>query len=312
MQPHDVVLDGQGQVWYTDFGEEFLGKLDPATGKVTEYALPEQKPGFPVGSLDLEADKDGNFWLGMMFQGAVARFDRRAGKAQIYRLPAAQNNDAAQVNMVKPQHAGVDGKVWMDDIGLEGVHRVELATGKVESFAVYKNLPKDSPLAGGPHAIYDIATDQRNNVYFSVFDDRYIGRLDAETGERSFYATPTDHSRPRRLRMDAQDRLWFAEYRGNHIGMLDTKSGTIREWAMPTPWTGPYDVAIDKNGEVWTGGMTSDRVVRLDPKSGATVEYLLPRETNIRRVFVDNTASPVAFWAGSNHGASIVKLEPLD
>jgi hypothetical protein len=29
-------------------------------------------------------------------------------------------------------------------------------------------------------------------------------------------------------------------------------------------------------------------------------------------VFVDNSATPVAFWVGSNHGASIVKLEPLD
>ena len=42
------------------------------------------------------------------------------------------------------------------------------------------------------------------------------------------------------------------------------------------------------------------------------VEYLLPKETNIRRVFVDNATTPVTFWVGSNHGASIVKLEPFD
>jgi streptogramin lyase len=58
--------------------------------------------------------------------------------------------------------------------------------------------------------------------------------------------------------------------------------------------------------------MSTDRIVRLDPTTGASVEYLLPRETNIRRVFVDNSTSPVTFWVGSNHGASIVKLEPLD
>jgi virginiamycin B lyase len=29
-------------------------------------------------------------------------------------------------------------------------------------------------------------------------------------------------------------------------------------------------------------------------------------------VFVDETTTPVTFWAGSNHGASIVKLESLD
>jgi len=26
---------------------------------------------------------------------------------------------------------------------------------------------------------------------------------------------------------------------------------------------------------------------------------------------VDNSTSPVTFWVGSNHGASIVKVEPL-
>ena len=32
IEPHDVILDGKGQVWYTNFGELFLGKLDPKTG----------------------------------------------------------------------------------------------------------------------------------------------------------------------------------------------------------------------------------------------------------------------------------------
>jgi streptogramin lyase len=65
-----------------------------------------------------------------------------------------------------------------------------------------------------------------------------------------------------------------------------------------------------KNGEVWTGSMLTDRVDRLDPKTGTFVEYLLPRNTNIRRVFVDNATN--ALWVGSNHGAAIVKVEPLD
>jgi hypothetical protein len=53
-------------------------------------------------------------------------------------------------------------------------------------------------------------------------------------------------------------------------------------------------------------------VSRLDPRTGAFIEYLMPHNTNIRRVFVDNTTTPVTFWAGNNHGASIVKVEPLD
>ena len=71
-------------------------------------------------------------------------------------------------------------------------------------------------------------------------------------------------------------------------------------------------VALDKNQEAWTGSMISDQVTRLNTRSGEAVSYLLPRTTNIRRVHVDNSTTPVTFWVGSNHGASIIKLEPLD
>jgi hypothetical protein len=51
--------------------------------------------------------------------------------------------------------------------------------------------------------------------------------------------------------------------------------------------------------------MSSDRVLRFDPVNGGSVEYLLPRQTNVRRAFVDDSTTPVTFWVGNNHGASI-------
>jgi hypothetical protein len=58
--------------------------------------------------------------------------------------------------------------------------------------------------------------------------------------------------------------------------------------------------------------MLTDQVSRLDTASGQVVDYLLPRTTNIRRVFVDDTGPRPVLWVGSNHGATIVKVEPLD
>ena len=40
IEPHDVIVDRDGMVWYSDFGALFLGKMDPNTGKVTEYPIP--------------------------------------------------------------------------------------------------------------------------------------------------------------------------------------------------------------------------------------------------------------------------------
>jgi streptogramin lyase len=307
VEPHDVIVDAEGIAWYSSFGEPYVGRLDPQTGKVTEYPLPTLKQNFPVGSLGLRTDGQGNLWLGMMYQAAAAKVDAKSGKVQAFALPKEVNIDAAQVNMVSPQHAAVDGKVWMQNNGFAGIHRLDLATGAVETFEPFKDAPK-----GEPHNIYDVIPDSHNNVYFTDFRQRHIGRIDAGTGKISLYATPTANSAPRRGMMDAQDRLWFGEYRGNRIAMFDTRNETFQEWPAPTPWFAPYDVTVDRNGEAWSGSMSTDLVWRLDPRTGQSTEYLLPRETNIRRVFVDNSTTPVTFWVGSNHGAEIVKLEPLD
>jgi hypothetical protein len=58
--------------------------------------------------------------------------------------------------------------------------------------------------------------------------------------------------------------------------------------------------------------MVTDQVTRLNTGTGEAIDYLLPRSTNIRRVFIDNSTTPVSFWVGSNDGASIVRIEALD
>ena len=306
IEPHDVILDEHGQVWFTDFGEQFIGTLDPKTGKIKEFPVPELKPGYPVGLLDIEEDKAGEFWMGMMFQGALAKFSPKTEKFQIYKLQDQYNDKVAQLNMLGLRY-DVDGKVWTDSAGHQELYRLDIKAGTFERFEPMKHLPDSQP-----GSIYGIDSDSHNNIYFGDFMANYIGRVDALTGKYSWYPTPTPHSRPRRVRMDPQDHLYFGEYQGNNIGMLDTETGKITEWPLPTPWTGPYYVTWDKNGELWTGGMTTDRAVRLNPKTGQAIEYLMPKDTNMRRVYVDNTTTPVTFWTGSNHTASITKVEPLD
>ena len=305
IEPHDVIVDGDGMVWYSSFGEQNLGKLDPRTGKVTEFAIAEHKPGFPTGLLGLRTDAAGNLWFGNMYQATIAKFDPKTESFRFWPLEGDENIDAAQINMVSPQGSHVDGKVWAQNNGFAGIHRLDIATGKLETFEPFKGM-------SGPHNIYDVIPDSRNNIYFTDFRQRHIGRIDARTGQIALYEIPTPSSAPRRGSMDAQDRLWFGEYRADRIGMFDTKSEQFREWQIPPKWSSPYDVVTDRNGQAWTGSMLSDQVTRLDPATGATVNYLLPRSTNIRRVFVDNSTTPVSFWVGNNHGASIVKVEPLE
>jgi len=302
-QPHDVILTSDGMAWYISFGEQVLGRLDPKTGKTTEYEIPILKPGSPRGELGLRPDEDGNLWIGMMYQGAVAKFDRKTEKFQTWNLPAQWNKDYSQVNEVNPIHSKVDGKVWTQDSGDYAIYRLDPVTGKFERF---KPFPDPSP------NIYDLAADPQNNVYFTVFGADQIGKIDGKNGKITLWTTPTKNSNPRRGSLDSQGRFWFGEWRGNRFGMFDTKAQTFKEWTPPTPWFFPYDVIGDKNGEAWGGSPMTDRVARLNSKTGEFTEYLMPRTTNIRRVFVDETTTPVTFWVGNNINASVIKLEPMD
>ena len=185
--------------------------------------------------------------------------------------------------------------------------RLDLATG------AYENLGSQKvPASGQSIGIYGIYADRQNNAYILEFPFGGIGRMDAKGGPFRFIPTPTPNSRARRGRVDDHDRLWFAEYGSNGIGLLDPATDKITEWRMPLPWEAPYDVAADRHGEVWEVNEASDRVGRLNPSTGEIVEYLLPRVgVNVRRVFVDERDGAPAVWFGSNHGASVVKLEPL-
>ena len=302
-QPHDVIVDSAGMAWYASFGEQILGKLDPKTAKVTEYQIPLLKPKAPTGILGMRFDRDENLWMGMQFQGGIARFDQKTEKFQTWSLPPELNGDHVQLNQVSPDKHHVDGKVWLQDAGTYTVLRLDVATGTFEKFEPYK-IPRPN--------VYDVIPDSGNNGFFLVMGAEEVGKIDAKTGKIQIFKTPTPGSGPRRGMMDSRDRLWFGENRADKIGMFDTKTATFKEWTPPTPGAWPYDVTVDRNGEAWSGGEYNDRILRLNPATGEFIEYLLPRQTNVRRVFVDNSTTPVTFWVGNNHGASIVKLEPLD
>jgi virginiamycin B lyase len=304
-QPHDVLVDREGTVWYSDFGDLFLGALDPKTGKVTEYALPLNKPGAPVGSLDLEFDADGNPWVAMMYQAAAAKLDKKTGKVTAYPMPAEFDSPRIQIGMIDPRNSHVDGKIWFSEGGSRTFYRLDPATSKFEHIEPFKAIPR-----GTPHGAYGIASDAQNNLWFMDFADRNVGRTD-KTGATTIYPVPTPASRPRRGHMTDDGRLAFAEFASDKIAIFDTKTEQIREFPT-TPFFAPYDAILDRNDELWTGGMNSDTIMRIDTKTGQSVSYPLPMSTNVRRVFVDNSTTPVTFWVGNNHHGNIIKLEPLD
>jgi virginiamycin B lyase len=315
IQPHDVVVDRWGRVWFSDFGGQILGELDPRTGKVTEYPVPVSRPKEPKGDLDLEFDQQGNLWMATMNQGGIAEFNYQTHKFKIYEVPKPFRTLATQQPMIAPQHWEVDGKVWMNDESLPGLYRVNIRTGHWRRwlpYGVMKGGGGGEYAFGRPHSVYGIYADKHNNVFFCDFAGENIGEINAKTGKVTLYRTPTPHSRPRRADLDAQGRLWFAEWQGDKLGEFNTKTHKFKEWPIPVPYFAPYQVVRDKWGNLWAGGMNSKRIVELNLKTGKFTVYLTPFSVNIRRMFVDDSGSRPVLWIGNNHSGSITRMEPLN
>src|SRR6266581_2274105 len=270
---------------------------------ITEYDLPNPL----IQPHDVVLDREDNPWVGVMYQSAIAKFDKKSEKFRMWSTPKEWDTDAGQLGHIAIEGTQSDNKVWIKNSDGGHIYRLDLVSDRMENLGAFKD-----PKSGKRIGTYGIHSDAQNNAYLLDFAAGNIVRIDAKTKNAVVYPTPTPDSRPRRGRVDHEGRLWFAEYQGNAIGMFDPKAERITEWKVPTPWSAPYDAVAGKNGEAWTGSMLTDRVPRLDIKSGQYTEYMLPRPTNIRRVYLDDSKSPGTLWIGSNHGASIVKVEPLD
>ena len=306
-EPHDVLVDKDGQVWYTDFGEMFIGKFDPKSLKLVEYPIKKFKDKAPTGLLSIEFDHEGKIWFDTMYQASLGSLDPKTGKIAYYPVPPEFNDDTVQLNFTGLRH-DVDGKVWTKTVGTQHIFRVDLATSKWERFHPTDYLPEGAPKNAG---IYQVISDSQNNLWMAEFTQGHIGKIDAKTTKVTWWPIPTPNARGRRMNIDDQDRITVAEYRGNKVAVFDTRAEKFTEYDLP-PRTYPYRADFDRNGELWVSTMHTDRVVRVDPKTGTTVQYLMPSDTNMRTVFVDKTTTPTTFWVGSNHDHRLVKVEPLD
>src|SRR5205814_573825 len=173
-EPHDVLVDKEGKVWYTDFGEMFIGKFDPKSLKLVEYPIKKFKQKAPTGLLSIEFDREGKIWFDTMYQGALGNIDPRATQVTWWPVPT-QNARARRMNI--DDHDRITVTEYRGN-------KVAVFDTRAERFTEYELPPHTYP--------YRANFDKNGEIWASTMHTDRVVRLDPKTGTAVQYLMPSD------------------------------------------------------------------------------------------------------------------------
>ena len=316
---HDIWIAPDGNIWVADDQVPLrtTAKLDPRTGKVTDYYLKDEH-GNSYHTHSVWGDSKGNVWLQSRPDENFLLFDPKTEKFTRFPRPQGMAVVGGTIS--------VDSKGTPWAVSNSGAVKLDPATGK------YTFYP--SPTKGGG---YGVIVDRKDNAWHTQPGIEAIVKVDAVTGKSSEVVfeqlkrpevTPVDWERgaklranqnsappqqqaPRRMSADPNsDYVWVSLYTGNRIARVDTATLQKKEWELPHDFSQPYANTTDKNGNVWINAMNLDRIVKFDPKTEKFTEYKMPTlGSEIRHIVADDSTNPPTIWAPYNRSNKIVRLQ---
>jgi virginiamycin B lyase len=318
---HDVAIDKGGYVWFADDAtpERTLGKLDPRTGKVIDYKLPDSANA-AESSHALVFDRQGNIWFANGTEGSPTKFDPETGKFIRFPRPEGFPFSGDFITLDSK------GNVWSPH--REGAYKLDPGTGKYTNYA-----------AGPAKANYDLAADKEGNVWVSQPGGNRMAHVDPTAGKVdnvlldpvvSTEYSVTDKDRqisadlsltpntatplekgPRRSVADREtDTVWVCEFFADRLAKIDARTKKVTEYPLPHRYSQPYAATVDKNHRVWITMLNSDRIARFDPATEKFTEFTLPtRGTEIRHIQVDSTTNPPTVWLPYDRTNKIARIQ---
>jgi virginiamycin B lyase len=266
--PHDPAVAPDGSIWYTGQQSNTLGRLDPNTGNVTEYALPRPDSG-PHG---LVADAKGHIWYTGNAAGHVGRLDPTTGEVQEFGMPDTRARDP---------HTPIfdaSGTLWFTVQNGNFIGRLDPVTAEI-------TLRPSRTLNSRP---YGIVVDSKGRPFFDLFGTNKIAAIDRETLDIVEFRLPPG-ARPRRIAVTADNVIWYTDYARGYLGRLDPETGEVSEFASPAGAVSrPYGMTSTSDGAIWfsESGPTPNTVVRFDPADRGMRSWPIPSGGGVVRHMV--------------------------
>ena len=229
--PHDLALDGNGQVIVTGMFSDDMYALDPVSGEFTRYDLPPN-----ANPRAVELDAQGAWWIVFGSPNQIAQFDPQTEELTTYSIGMYAHSIAID----SAGHAWANGHFRANP---GKVVRINPQDGTSQVFDIPDN--STSNLTGLPIS-YDLRIDADDVVWGSDLNWNRIYKLEPQTGAVTHYELPNSTSGPRRFDFDADGNLWIPEFSGGRLAMFNPDSETFTEWATPTKNAEPYVVKVDQ------------------------------------------------------------------
>jgi virginiamycin B lyase len=231
-----------GSVWLTEQGANKLGRWDPITKTITEYAdtyLPG-KEGVTRGGdkHTLRIDGKGRVWA---TGRPLTLFDPKTGKfTKFSEVPTAYGLALDK-----------DDNLWFAEYAENGkIGKVDAKTLKVTKWAL--------PTADGRPRRIQIDSD--GTVWFAEFKSGALGRFDPKTETIKEFPLPGPEATPYALGIDKNHTIWYSSEHLDVIGNLDPKTGHVTEYPFPQSENTMREFFTDSQGRMWFGSPANNKV----------------------------------------------------
>ncbi|HKY07501.1 MAG TPA: cytochrome C [Candidatus Binatia bacterium] len=253
----DPVQAPDGSIWWAGMWANLIGRINPETGEVTEYTLPENAKPHTV-----TPDQQGNIWYTGNSNATIGKLDPRTGMITEYKMPHPEAKD--------PHTAIFDkkGNLWFTLQVSNMVGRLIPATGEIK--LVTMPTPKSRP--------YGIVLSADGSPWVCCNGSNCLVKFDADTMAAREYKLPDPKTTVRRLDIAQDGMIWYVNSALGRLGRFDPKTGQAKEWPSPSgPKSHPYALAV-VDGIVWynESGQRPDALVRFDPATERFQSWPIP------------------------------------
>ncbi len=244
----DPVQAADGSIWWAGQFGNLIGRINPKTGDMKEYPLPDNALPHSV-----TLDRAGNVWYTGNKNGTVGKLDPKTGKITEYMMPDPKAKD--------PHTAVFDkqGILWFTLQQSNMLGRLDPKTGAIKLVTMKTRRAKP----------YGIKIDAEGTPWVACNGSNCLVKVDPTTMKLTEIKLPIPETTVRRLDIAADGMIWYGNSSQGRIGRFNPKTGDIKEWPSPSgPKSHPYGLAVI-DGIVWynESGMRPDALVRFDPKT---------------------------------------------